>query len=153
MTEERDVELTTRMQIEWQCRNLCYEFAYLIDARQYSQLASLFADDGVFDRVGQMLRGRQAILEALRGRSSELRTRHVCHNIHFIEMTPDSARAVVYNTTLVGKGDAEGLPALYGMSQGVFLEFRDLYCRTSDGWRFRERKASVVMNPPDMPGH
>jgi len=141
------------MQIEWQCRNLCYEFAYLIDTRQYSKLAALFAEDGVFDRVGQVLRGRQDIVEALLNRSSELRTRHVCNNIHFIEVGPDVARAVVYNTTLVGKGDPEGMPAPYGMSQGAFLEFRDLYRRTADGWRFGERKASVVLMPPDMPSH
>lgn len=142
-----------RMEIEWECRNLCYEFAYCIDRRQYAQLAGLFTPDGVFDRVGQKLAGRQAIVDALGNRQSELRTRHVCHNVHFTAVDDESARAVIYNTTLVGKGDPAGEPVPYAMSQGAFLEFRDTYRKTPEGWRIAERVAYTVITPPDMPAH
>jgi hypothetical protein len=151
--EVNALDNATRMEIEWQCRNLCYEFAYCIDHRKYRQLAELFSIDGVFDRVGQVLQGRPAIVEALEKRSVELRTRHVCHNVYFHEVTADQAKAIIYNTTLVGRGDPEGQAVPYAMSQGAFLEFRDTYRKTSDGWRFAERSARTMLNPPDMPQH
>jgi len=147
------MDMTARMHIEWQCRNLCYEFAHCIDSRNYEQLAALFTEDGLFDRVGQPLRGRQAILEGLKKRSTEIRTRHLCHSICFNEVSDTQARAVVYNTTLVGKGDPDGQPVQYAMSQGAFLEFRDIYRSTAVGWRIAERLAYTVIVPADLPGH
>jgi hypothetical protein len=143
----------TLLEIEWQCRNLCYEFAYCIDHRKYAQLASLFTPDGRFDRVGQVLQGHQAILDAMSKRSTDLRTRHVCSNIYFSEVGADTARALIYNTTLVGRGDPPGQTVHYGMSQGAFLEFEDTYRKTSEGWRIAERIARTMITPVDMPGH
>lgn len=147
------MDLNSQMQIEWACQKLCQEFAYCIDRRRYEQLVNLFTEDGVFDRVGQLLRGRVAILEALQKRSLDLRTRHVLSNIYFVEVDGQHARALIYNTTLVGRGDPEAAPAPYGMSQGAFLEFQDLYRKTPEGWRIAERIARTVLTPEDMPKH
>jgi len=147
------MDARARMVIEWQCRNLCYEFAHCIDSRRYVELTALFTQNGVFNRVGQVLNGHAAILAALEQRSLEMRTRHVCHNIRFGEVSEKSARALVYNTTLTGRGDPLGVPVPYGLTQGVFLEFRDIYCLTPEGWRIAERIASTVLTPSDMPQH
>lgn len=147
------MDLRTRMEIEWQCRNLSHEFAYCIDHRKYEQLVTLFTPDGVFDRVGHVLKGRELILEAMHKRSTELRTRHTCSNIHFTDVSDESARAHVYVLNLVGRGDPDGKPVQYAMSQGAFLEFRDLYRKTPDGWRIAERIASTMIMPADAPQH
>jgi hypothetical protein len=147
------MDARARMEIEWECRNLCYGFAHYIDSRRYAELTALFTQNGVFNRVGQVLNGHGAILAALEQRSLEMRTRHVCHNIYFSEVSEKTARALVYNTTLTGLGDPPSLPVPYGLTQGVFLEFRDIYCLTAEGWRIAERVASIVLTPSDMPQH
>ena len=146
------MDTTARIDIEWQCRNLCFEFGYFTDQRLYSQLADLFTDDGVFDRMGQILSGRNAIVEALSTRPPDLTTRNVCGNVVFTELTTELARAVVYNVVFFsGHDNPLAEPARYGASQGVFWECRDLYRPTPGGWRFAERVARRIFVPADMP--
>ena len=147
------MDARARMEIEWKCRNLCYEFAHYIDSRRYVELTALFTQNGIFNRVGQVLNGQGAILAALEQRSLDIRTRHVCHNIYFSEVGENAARALVYNTTLTGRGDPADIAVPYGLTQGVFLEFRDIYRLTTDGWRIAERIAATILTPPDMPQH
>lgn len=142
-----------QMEIEWRCTRLIHEFAHCMDSRNYEQLASLFTPDGVFDRVGAVLKGREQILETLRKRSLELRTRHFCVNILFSEVTATRARAKIYCVNFVGKGDPPGEAVTHAMAQGAVLEFRDVFEHTAEGWKIAERIAASVMMPTDAPHH
>jgi len=139
------------MEIEWACTKLVHAFAYSMDQRRYEDLAALFTPDGVFDRVGQVLRGPREIVDALGKRPLDQRIRHVTVGIHFTSVAADAAEAVVYNASYVGRLDEPGKPSLYAMSQPALLEFRDAYQKKPDGWRIAERAARMVLVPEDMP--
>lgn len=140
-----------QMEIEWRCTKLVNEFAHSMDSRDYERLVSLFTPDGVFDRVGAVLKGREQMLETLKKRSMELRTRHFCTNILFTEVSPTEARAKIYVVNFVGKGDPEGQAVHHAMTQGAVIEFRDRYVNTADGWKIAERVAYTVVMPTDAP--
>jgi len=142
-----------QMEVEWACARLVQEFAFCMDRRRYEALAALFTPDGVFDRVGQVLRGRAAIQEALAARSVDLRTRHLCASPRFSDVESTTARALVYCVNFVGRGDIEGVPSIHGMAQGAVLEFEDRYERTPEGWRIAERLARPVVMPEETPSH
>jgi hypothetical protein len=141
---------TTRIDTEWQCRCLSFEFGYFIDQRLYTRAAELFTTDGVFDRLGQILTGRNAIVAALDTRSADLMTRHLSGNIVFTELAVEQARAVVYIELFSGRNDQQGKPADY---QTTLVECRDLYRRTPEGWRFAERVARKIFVPIKTIGH
>lgn len=142
-----------QMEAEWACARLSDEFAYSMDGRHYEALAALFTPDGVFDRVGSVLKGREAILAALKNRSPDLRTRHFCANKRFSEVTPTSAKALVYVVNFVGRGDVLGETSKHAMAQAAVLEFRDTYAKTAEGWRIAERVAYTVIMPDEAPHH
>lgn len=135
------MDSATRIEAEWQCRNLSYEFGYFIDQGLYSRVAELFTVDGVFHRHGQVLSGRDAIVEALKTRPTDRISRNVSGNIVFAELTAELARAVVYINVFLGRLDPQGKPTPY---EGSLFECRDLYRRTSDGWRIAERIALKI---------
>ena len=145
------METKTQMEIEWACTKLVHAFAYYMDQRRYDDLAALFTPEGVFDRVGQQLRGRREIVDALGKRPLDQRIRHVTVGIHFARVATDEAAAVVYNASYVGRLDEPDKPSLYAMSQPALLEFGDAFRRTPDGWRISERIARMVLVPADMP--
>src|SRR3546814_6019354 len=66
-----------RMEIEWACTKLSHAFSYCLDSRDYGSLVSLFTPDGVWERHGDRLQGRERILEVMRGRPANQFTRHV----------------------------------------------------------------------------
>jgi hypothetical protein len=145
------MDAKAQMEIEWACTKLVHDFAYYMDQRRYEDLAALFTPDGVFDRVGQPLRGRREIVDALAKRPLDQRIRHVTVGIHFASVATDAATAVVYNASYVGRLDEPGKPSVYAISRPALLEFQDAYRRTPDGWRIAERVARMVLVPEDMP--
>src|SRR3546814_17029907 len=64
-----------RMEIEWACTKLSHAFSYCLDSRDYGSLVSLFTPDGVWERHGDRLQGRERILEVMRGRPAHQFTR------------------------------------------------------------------------------
>src|SRR3546814_3944536 len=77
--------------------DVCSSDLYCLDSRDYGSLVSLFTPDGVWERHGDRLHGRERILEVMRGRPANQFTRHVITNFHFVEVTETRARATVYN--------------------------------------------------------
>jgi ketosteroid isomerase-like protein len=140
------MEPVERLLIEWECTKLVNAFAHAIDHLNYDQLVLLFTEDGIFDRVGQVLTGRDAIREAMQNRHALL-TRHVCTNIHFSDVDRDDAKATLYVANFVGTSN-EGLPPVsYELPQPALLEFDDVYRRSKDGWRIAHRTARVIIMP------
>ena len=66
--------------IEWDCTQLLIRFYSLLDEKNYEALADLFADDGVWVRLGRELVGGPAILAAMSERDDWL-TAHLVSNI------------------------------------------------------------------------
>lgn len=143
---------TERQTIEWELTRLVNSFSHCIDKGRYGELAELFTEDGEFDRVGQVLRGRAEILQAMNNRHAFL-TRHVIANLLFTRVDADAAEATMYVANFVGQTPAGDGPVAYALPQPAFLEFDDTYRRTPTGWRIAKRVARVVIKPEQTPDH
>ncbi len=144
------MDALARLQVQSELTQLVASFSHCIDNRRYEQLADLFTPDGVFDRLGQALEGRQAILSAMAKRHPFL-TRHCVMNLLFTRIDEDQAEATMLVANFVGQPNSEGLPVAHA-SQPALLEFDDIYRRTPDGWRIERRTARLIIKP-DNSGH
>ena len=103
------MELLVRITAERECERLTYRYCEAVDLGHASRLADVFAEDGVFDNGDLRLVGREQIRRVFTEREQvrELRTRHVCTNIH-VEVTElSAATGVVYLTLYRRRGPAD----------------------------------------------
>ena len=143
------MEKAKRREIEAECVALSNAFAYHLDHKEYPALVALFVPDGTFVRTGVRLEGRESILAAMQARPAEQFTRHITTNFHFTEVGDDSARAVFYNMSFFAYLPGQP-PFAYEPERMMLLDFIDIYIRTNDGWRFRERDARPLLIPEQL---
>ncbi len=128
-------------EIEARCTRLCTDFAWFVDHRDYAAVVDLFAEQGTFERGGEVLRGRDAILRAMHARPVEIDTRHVCTNIRIDTVSPQEATGVAY--LLLFRGPA-AQPAGAASQPALVAEFHDRYRATPQGWKIVSRIAKAV---------
>ncbi|MEP6785306.1 MAG: nuclear transport factor 2 family protein [Sphingomonadales bacterium] len=128
---------TDRRAIEWDCARLINLYANANDAGDWEAVASLYALDGIMTRPtapDDPIVGSAAILAAFRARPART-TRHICANI-VIEV--ESATAA--------RGESAML-MFTGASAPLVGSFHDRFILTATGWRFAERRGSLVFVP------
>lgn len=143
------MDMAMRRKIEAECVALSNAFAYHLDHQEYPALVALFVPDGTFVRTGVRLAGREKILAAMQARPAEQFTRHITTNFHFTEVGDDSARAVFYNMSFFAYLPGQP-PFEYEPERMMLLDFVDIYTRTADGWRFKERDARALLIPEQL---
>lgn len=122
-----------RRAIEWDCTRLINLYATLNDAARWSEVAELYAEDGLMTRPtapDAPVVGRAAILAAFTARPPRT-TRHICANI-VIEVESATAARGSSAMLLFTGGPA---PLVGG--------FDDRFVLTANGWRFAERRGSL----------
>jgi ketosteroid isomerase-like protein len=123
-----------RRAAEHDCARLIALYANLNDDARWDEVAALYAQDGVMFRPTAPdagVEGREAILAAFKARPART-TRHVCSNVVIDVDSEDSARGTSAMLLFTG----EGAP-LVG-------SFHDRFVRTAEGWRFAERRGSLL---------
>ena len=125
------------------CARLCTDFANFVDSRNYDRFVDLFTDDAVFDRVGVISEGRQAIRAFLDARPADLVTRHVCTNIAVDLVSETAATGVSYAIFFHASVEANASPPFQSAAPGL-AEYHDVYTRTAEGWRIRERRVKLI---------
>jgi hypothetical protein len=123
-----------RRAIEHDCARLIALYANLNDEARWDEVAALYAEDGVMVRPtapDAPTVGRAAILAAFKARPPRI-TRHVCSNVVIDVESEDAARGV--SAMLLFTGAAEPLVG----------SFHDRFVLTADGWRFAERRGSIL---------
>lgn len=123
-----------RRAIEHDCARLIALYANLNDEARWDEVAALYAEDGVMVRPtapDAPTVGREAILAAFKARPPRV-TRHVCSNVVIDVESEDTARGV--SAMLLFTGAAEPLVG----------SFHDRFVLTADGWRFAERRGSLL---------
>lgn len=126
-----------RRAIEWDCARLVNLYANLNDAGDWEAVAALYAVDGLMTRPtapDQPIVGRESILAAFLARPART-TRHICANIVIDVEGPTAARGE--SAMLLFTGTAAPLVG----------SFRDRFVLTNEGWRFAERRGSIVFAP------
>jgi hypothetical protein len=143
------MEQSVRRAIKADCVELSYAFSYYIDHGKYAELSRLFAEEGVFIRLGVRLEGRAQILAAMQRRPADQLTRHVTSNHHFTHVSQDVCKAVWYHATYYEFTDRRP-PLAYDPHRVMLLDLYDTYTNTSEGWRILERDSRIVMVPDDL---
>lgn len=120
------------------CTALCKAYGALADAGEADAFARLYADDGVFDRMGQLIVGHAAIREVIAGRPPGTWSRHDCSNIRIV--VDDDGRGASGQVDLdmqrgiAGSAEVQRLRAVY----------HDRYALTDAGWRIQLRKVVLL---------
>lgn len=121
-------------EIEWVCEKLLMRFMQSLDDRNYEVLSNLFAEDGVWHRPGQRLKGPAMILAALKERPKKELRRHVVSNFILSIESDDVAVARSYLTVWAGDTDAAGTrpvtiktPFRVGVGTTRFVRRNDLW--------------------------
>lgn len=141
----------TLRQIESECSWLCNAFAVHLDRGEFVQLAALFAPDGVFERNGERLESRAAILAAYAKRPA-VTTVHLVSNVVLLGCSDTDAWGVSTATVIHALGVADHVLKFDPSSAIRILEFEDRYHLTDEGWRFSLRKPRGRLQSPSWPG-
>lgn len=123
-----------RRAAEHDCARLIALYANLNDEARWDELAALYVEGGVMVRPtapDAPIIGRDAILAAFHARPPRT-TRHICSNVVIDVEGPATARGTSAMVLFTG----EGAP-LVG-------SFHDRFCLTLHGWRFAERRGSLL---------
>ena len=128
-----------RSQAVAECVALCNAYGELADSGQADAFADLYTPDGVFDRLGQLIEGREALRKLIAGRPAGVWTRHGCSNVR-VEVAPDLRSAS-------GEADLEMQRGREDSSEveEIRARYLDRFVLTELGWRFAARK--VVLLP------
>lgn len=137
--------------IEWQLTKLNYASAYFMDNGEFEKMIELFTPDALFDRAGTVHHGHDEIRQGMRERPA-MTTRHLLANIHYLEVTADTAQAVTTAITFHGPAAENSDPVPYATTNGRVLDFHDTYARVDGEWKIASRVAHVVFTPEDWPG-
>lgn len=128
------IDAAERRAIEADCARLIARYANFVDRGNWEGAAALYADDGILIRPtspAEPIVGREAILTAFLARPGRV-TRHFCANVVVDVDSPTEARG-------------ESAMLLYtGPGAPLVGSFQDRFVRTPDGWRFAERRGSIV---------
>ncbi len=123
-----------RRAAEADCARLIALYANLNDEARWDEVAELYANDGIMVRPtapNAPVAGREAILEAFKARPPRT-TRHICSNVVIDVESDSTARGTSAMLLFTG----EGAP-LVG-------SFHDRFILTDEGWRFAERRGSLI---------
>ena len=129
-------------------RQLVARYAYAVDtgADNGYVYASLFAPDGAFlDRTGKRTSGREQLAELARTNTRGAQSAfHFIMN-HVIEPSPEGAVVKEYLVQLrIGDGDRPN--DIFGGGR-----YDDVYVKTAEGWRFKQRQFQPSQTPPRRP--
>jgi hypothetical protein len=134
-----------RLAIEWQCSKLCHAFANFGDVNDFVSLANLFTEDGSMSRPSVPdvdIKGRQMIIDAF-GKRPALVIRHIVTNVQIEVLSETEAHGFSLVLWLSAPQSDTPRPLLAGAMQ--VGEFRDVYVKTSEGWKIKARKGQLAL--------
>lgn len=136
-------ELEGRIQAledRWGLQDLVARYALSVDERDWDAVGEMYATDCVFDSVEGRFRGRQAVVNYYRQRTSQFgATYHYPHSQTVSITGPDAATGTVAAHAELAIGDQTVM---------VALRYQDQYVREDGAWRFQERVVQQLYAMP-----
>jgi ketosteroid isomerase-like protein len=132
-----------RLTIQQQCEALSNSYAHYLDFVDAAGLAGLFAEDGAWFPSGKRVEGPKAIHDywaAQAGRPYV--TRHVMSNTRIEVIDRDHAKGTAYLTMY--RFDPAHPETIKSLEPALLGVMTDEYVRTTQGWRFKQRKLEAV---------
>jgi hypothetical protein len=130
-----DLPPAARRDITAACERLSLDYSHYADTGRREAWAALFAEDAEMHLSGQVHRGREAIA-AIAGASGAA-SLHVVGNIRIDVLSEEDAEGTVYVTAYMKAAD--GPAATSTLTPAAVGVYRDVYRRTTEGWRFAKR--------------
>jgi len=145
-----------RVVIEESCRQLIHRYADSIDARDLDRLVSVFADDFVWVRPNMAPMRTHADVRAFFENLWDTRTKRNPHylDLHLIttccievdsaSRATGSSKCIMFsNPNHDGKGPASTIEAIE-----LVATYRNIFAKTSSGWRIVEHQAEHLFRSP-----
>jgi SnoaL-like domain len=118
------------------CQRLIALVSWLGDQGDAEGYANCFTADGIFDRGGEVIAGREALTRFIEARSLSTSVRHF-NSLPVIGVeSPDSATGVILSAIWRREGG--------GPAKVVHAEIHDDYTLTEGGWRIARRVAHAI---------
>ena len=140
------MDSVNRQILEWELTQVIHSFSYSLDNGHYADVLEIFAEDGEWDRAGNLFKGHAAILEALESRPNRV-TRHLITNCLFSRVESNKAEATMCVLGFIGKPDMTTLPVSHGMAQPLIVEFDCRFIRVLDDWKIDRLGVRKIMEP------
>jgi hypothetical protein len=126
------------------CARLLIDFANAMDCHDHARVLDLFAEEGVLERPGSVLQGRQEIGGSLQHRSRQRVTRHLCTNQAVAVISPERARGLAYVLFFESPNEG-GAPLPLHMPKPALVEYRATFSRADCGkWQIQALSIGMV---------
>ncbi|MCW5643108.1 MAG: nuclear transport factor 2 family protein [Rhodoferax sp.] len=134
--------------IEWDCSQTLLRFYDRFDRWDYEGMLDLCTMDGVWQRAGKELRGRDAIVSELKQRSRTQTVRHVLTNILVSAVDPAHANASCYLTAYRhddGRMGNDDVPPVISLPAMLVLVTAQML-HSPQGWQISRQTMRRVFN-------
>lgn len=136
------------MLAEHACARLITEYAALLDAGRWADVAALYVPEGRMSRPtapDDFIAGRDAILASFSARPPRI-SRHVCINIR-VDVQGNKANATSQILLFTADNAEDGGLPIQSPAPPMVGTYADHFVRTEAGWRFVERRGSLDFRP------
>ena len=124
------------------CETLAYAYGHHADAGEADKLAELFTTDGVFNRLGTRIVGREAIRDFIANRPTHIWQTHRASNFTF-ELVGDGRSATGTLDLVLERGQLGDTR----ISETVHARYHDQFVLSEAGWKFKIREVQIVEPP------
>jgi uncharacterized protein (TIGR02246 family) len=129
--------ITARLADEAAIRRLMATYCDAVAHRDPERASGVYAEDGVANIVGNVLHGRAAICEGMRGSFGAMALIQMIAHGGLIEVDGDTARARWPTIELTVKHGDTGMSCVFG-------RYEDEMVRLPEGWRFSRRTFTMA---------
>ena len=140
--------------IEWDCQKVLRQYNDHVAQREFKKAVALFTPDVEWQAMGLNLKGRAALLEALRGALSEGTVRHVITNTVVNVIDENHATSHSYHTNYYNQdGKREDMDGPLEFEGPHRVEDDDVeLVRTDTGWQISRRRETVIFRREEKVG-
>lgn len=133
---------TSRLDARAACETLSHAYGHHADTGEPDKLAELFTPDGVFNRLGTKIAGRDSIRAFIANRPRDIWQTH--RGSHFTFQLADDGRTATGTLDLeMSRGKAGETQA----SETVYARYHDQFVLTDTGWKFKLREVVLAERP------
>lgn len=133
--------------IQQACETVSIQYARYLDAKDWQNLPSVFAPDGVWEVLSNRMEGREAIRDYWKARTADWAPTH--GRVHQIvnqvidvvdrDHARGSSYAIVYFFDTAENANRSLTPSLIALNHDEFV-------RTDEGWKLKSRRVARVAN-------
>jgi len=145
------MDFNAMLQIEAACIRTLNRYAIAVGERDHATFASLFTEDGIWQRPQQKpMNGRAEIKAFMDGQGPTTLVRHVNGSVRIDVVDDGEARSISYTTVYNAENFSGGVAPMTGPDYVV--EYRDIFRRIGVEWLIARRDTFLILRANDAAG-